>query len=147
MTHYYESTKLYYGFRFEAWSEGNATSLAIKTMDNLKISYLDSLGKNYFDSLYATNYSFLTKDNRNNFEAYYLSATGWNATVTGYHFNQFLRDTYGSDIISRILAKVSAANIPTSAGRNSTYDKQFTDCIKAVTSPKVFQLFVEYCID
>jgi hypothetical protein len=147
MTHYYESTKLHYGFRFEAWSEGNATSLAIKTMDNLKISYLDALGKNYFDSLYATNYSFLTKDNRNNFEAYYLSATGWNATVTGYHFNQFLRDTYGSDIVSRILAKVSAANIPTSAGRNSTYDKQFTDCIKAVTSPKVFQLFVEYCID
>jgi hypothetical protein len=147
MTHFYEATQLHYGFRFEAWSEGNATTLAIKAMDNLKISHVDAQGKNYFDSLFATNYDFLTQDNKNNFEAYYLNATGWNATLIGYHFNNFLRDIYGADTVYRILEKVYASNIPTGAGRNSTYDKLFTDCIKSATSQKVFQLFVEYCVD
>lgn len=147
MAHFYEATKPHYGFRFEAWRDGSAVTLAKKTMDNLKISYKDSQGIDFFDSIYSTNYSFLTPEDKKNFEAYYLNATGVNATIIGYQFTKFLQDTYGSDIIYKIMEKVYSSNIPTNAGRNSTYDKQFTDCIKAVTSPKVFQLFVEYCIE
>lgn len=147
MVHFYEATQTHYGFRFEAWTEGNATTLAKKTLDAMSITHNDSTGKEFFDILYATNYSFLTQDNKNNFEAYYLNATGQNATLIGYHFTDFLQDMYGSDIVSRILQKVYAANIPVTAGRNSTYDKQFSDCIKAATSPNVFQLFVEYCVN
>lgn len=147
MAHYYEATKPHYGFRFEAWRDGNAVTLAKKTMDSLKINYKDSQGIDFFDSIYTTNYSFLTSEDKKNFEAYYLNATGVNATIIGYQFTKFLQDTYGSDIIYKIMEKVYAANIPTNAGRNSTYDKQFTDCIKSVTSQKVFQLFVQYCIE
>lgn len=147
MTHFYEATQLHYGFRFEAWSEGNAINLAKKTMDNLSVSYKDASGNDYIALMYKTDFSFLTQDNRKNFEAYYLNATGWNASVTGYYFTKFLQDTYGSDVVYRILDKVYAAKIPTGYGRNSTYDKQFTDCIKAATSPNVFQLFVEYCVE
>jgi len=147
MTHFYESTQPHYGIRFAAWTDGNATTLAKKTLDTLKIAHTDSTGKDFFDTLYATNYSFLTQDNKNNFEAYYLNASGLNATLIGYHFTDFLQDTYGSDIIYRIMEKVYAANITVTAERNSTYDKQFTDCIKSVTSQNVFQLFVEYCVN
>lgn len=147
MAHFYEATKMHYGFRFQTWIDGNASTLAKKTMDNLKISYKDVYGNDCIDALYKTNYSFLTQNDKNNFEACYLNATGWNATVIGYHFTKFLQDMYGSDVVYRILQKVYAANIPTGSGRNSTYDKQFTDCIKAVTSANVFQLFVQYCIN
>lgn len=147
MVHYYEASQTHYGFRFDAWKDGNATTLAKRTLDTLGVSYKDAQGNDLIDSMLATNYSFLTQEDKNNFEAYYLSATGWNATLTGYHFTKFLQDTYGSDIINRIMAKVYAANIPTTAGRNSTYDKQFTDCIKSVTSQNVFQLFVKYCVN
>lgn len=147
MVHYYEATQTHYGFRFESWTEGNATHLAIKTMDRMGIEHKDANGKDYFETLYATNFSFLTQNDKNNFEAYYLNASGIYATLIGYHFTEFLQDMYGEDVIYRIMEKVYAANIPTSAGRNSTYDKQFTDCIKAVTSQNVFQNFVEYCVD
>lgn len=147
MTHFYEATQLHYGFRFEAWTEGNAATLAKKAMDYMGVSHSDSQGTDLLDSIYATNYSFLTQDNKNNFETYYLNVTGWNASLIGYHFTDFLHDIYGKDVVSRILQKVYAANIPTGNGRNSTYDKQFTDCIKAATSSNVFSLFVEYCIN
>ncbi|HWT74968.1 MAG TPA: hypothetical protein VN258_09660 [Mobilitalea sp.] len=147
MVHFYEATQPHYGFRFEAWTEGNATTLAIKTMDALSVTHKDTNGNDYIAAMYSTDYSFLTQDNKSNFEAYYLNVTGWNAALIGYHFTEFLRDMYGSDIVYRIMEKVYAANIPTTAGRNSTYDKQFTDCIKSATSQNVFQLFVEYCVN
>lgn len=147
MVHFYEATQTHYGFRFTAWTDGNATRLAIKTMDNMNLAHKDANGIDYFDTMYKTDFSFLTENDKKNFEAYYLNATGWNATLIGYHFTDFLQDTYGNDIIYRIMEKVYAANIPVNNGRNSTYDKQFTDCIKAVTSPNVFQLFVDYRIN
>jgi len=147
MTHFYEATQLHYGFRFEAWAEGNAATLAKKTMDYMGVSHSDPQGKDILDGIYATNYSFLTQDNKNNFETYYLNVTGSNASLIGYHFTDFLQDIYGKDVVYRILQKVYAANIPTGNGRNSTYDKQFIDCIKAATSSNVFKLFVEYCIN
>lgn len=146
MTHFYEAAKPHYGFRFAAWADGNAANLAKRAMDTLGVNHKDPQGVDYFDSMFATNYNFLTQSDRNNFEACYLNASGWNATIIGYHFTNFLQDMYGSDVIYRILEKVYAAGIPTGPGRNSTYDKQFTDCIKAVTSQNVFQLFVEYCV-
>ncbi len=147
MAHFYEATQLHYGFRFEAWTEGNAATLAKKTMDYMGVSHSDSQGTDLLDSIYSTNYSFLTQDNKNNFETYYLNVTGWNASLIGYHFTDFLKDIYGNDVVYRILQKVYVANIPTGYGRNSTYDKQFTDCIKAATSSNVFNMFVEYCIN
>lgn len=147
MTHFYEAKQLHYGFQFAAWNEGNAITLAKKTLAALNKTTTDSLGVDYFNSLYATNYSFLTQDNKNNFESYYLNATGANATLIGYHFTNFLQEYYGSDVVYRILQKVYAAKIPTNTTRNSVYDKQFTDCIKSVTSPNVFQLFVKTCVD
>ncbi|MDF2843463.1 MAG: hypothetical protein K0R00_1889 [Herbinix sp.] len=146
MVRFYESTQPHYGQRFETWSEGNATTLAKKTLDALSVAHTDSNGRDYIDIMYSTNFSFLTEDNKKNFEAYYLNATGTNAALVGYHFTEFLQDMYGSDIVYRILDKVYAAKIPTGSGRNNTYDKQFTNCIKSVTSQNVFQLFVEYYI-
>jgi hypothetical protein len=147
MAHFYEATQQHYGFRFAAWTDGNATNLAKDAMDKMSVNYRDKNGYDLIDQMYQTNYSFLTQDNKNNFEAYYLNATGWEATLIGYHFTDFLQDVYGSDVVYRILDKVYAANIPENYGRNSTYDKQFTDCIKAVTYQNVFQLFVDYCVN
>jgi hypothetical protein len=144
MTHFYEASQLHYGFRFEAWTEGNAATLAKKALDKMGISHHDPQGKDLLDMIYLTDFSFLTQDNRNDFESYYLNATGWNASLIGYHFTSFLQEVYGNDTVYRILQKVYAANIPTGYGRNSTYDKQFTDCIKAATSSNVFQMFVQY---
>jgi hypothetical protein len=35
---------MHYGFRFEAWIDGNATNLAKKAMDNMGVNYRDSRG-------------------------------------------------------------------------------------------------------
>lgn len=143
MVHFYEATKPYYGMNFAAWTEGSATTLAKKTMDVLSVSHKDTYGKDYIDNMYATDFSFLTQDNRNNFETYYLNATGWNATVIGYHFTDFIQDLYGADVVYKINQKILAANIPAGSARNYSYDKLFTDCVKSATSQNVFQLFVE----
>jgi hypothetical protein len=142
MIRFYESKQPHYGFQFAAWSEGNAITLTRKTMDALGVSYTDTNNINYFNVAFPLDFSFVSQDNRNNFESYYLNATGWNASVIGYHFTNFLQMYYGSDVVYKILQKVYAANIPTNGGRNSVYDKMFIDCIKSVTSQNVFQLFV-----
>jgi hypothetical protein len=54
---------------------------------------------------------------------------------------------YGHDVVDHIMDKIHDAKIPTNTGRNSTYDKQFTDCIKSVTSPNIFQLFIDYRVN
>lgn len=146
MVHFYEAKQPHYGLRFAAWTDGNAITLTRKTLISLNKSTTDINGVDYFVSMYATDFSFLTQENKNNFESYYLNATGWQASVVGYYFTDFLQKYYGSDVIYKIMEKVYAAKIPTELGRNSSYDKQFTDCIKACTSPNVFQLFVETCV-
>ena len=146
MAHFYEASQPHYSFT-AAWSEGIAASLAEKAINNLGISHTDAKGYDLLAKKFETDYSFLTEDNKNNFEAYYLNATDNNATIVGYQFTRFMQDFYGSDVVYRILQKVYAANIPTDKGRNSTYDKQFTDCIKAATNPDVFQLFIKYRVN
>jgi hypothetical protein len=143
MVHFYEATKPYYGMNFPAWTDGSATNLAEKTLDALSVIHKDSYGNDYIDNMYATDFSFLSQDNRNNFESYYLNTTGWNATVIGYHFTDFLQDLYGSDVVYKINQKILAANIPAGSARNAAYDKIFLDCIKSATSQNVFQLFIE----
>lgn len=146
MAHYYEATQMHYGFRFQTWTDGNAINLTKNVLNAMGINNGNTRGSDFIDNLYATNYSFLTQYDKDNFEAYYLNATGWNASIIGYHFTDFLQDTYGSNILYKIMQKIYASNIPISPTRNSTYDKQFTDCIKSVTSPEVFQLFIKYCV-
>ncbi len=143
MVHFYEATGPHYGFRFSAWTEGSATNLAKKTLDTISIAHKDDKGRDYIDLMYTTDFSFLTQNDKNNFEAYYLNAEGWNATLIGYHFTDFLQDLYGSDIVYKIMQKVSAANIPNGSSRTTTYDKQFIDCIKAATTQDIFKLFVD----
>jgi len=141
MTHFYESKPYHYGFCISSWCEGNSTTLSEKAMVYLNISDYD-----WFQSYYGQEINFLTKDNKINFEDYYLNLTGDNAYIVGYQFTTFLQKTYGEDIVFHILEKVNDANIPAFEGKNSAYDKQFADCIKAATSQDVFQLFVETCI-
>jgi hypothetical protein len=148
MARYYEATNLYYGLNVEAWSIGNAANLAKQTLNQMNILHYNKInGKDFIDGMYEPdNFKFLSVIDRANFENYYMEATGTNAAIVGYHFNKFLQEIYGSDIILKIMQRVSAANIPVSQGKSSTSDAIFANCIKNATSQTIFQDFIRFAI-
>ncbi|MDF2904931.1 MAG: hypothetical protein K0R34_252 [Herbinix sp.] len=145
---YYESTTLYYGLNVEAWSIGNAANLARRTLDHMNIYHYNSTnGKDFIEGMYdADNFKFLSVTDRANFENYYMEATGIHAAIVGYHFNKFLQDMYGADIIFKIMQRVNAANIPISEGKSTASDTIFANCIKNASSQTVFQDFIRFSI-
>ncbi|MBH1941374.1 hypothetical protein I5677_10765 [Mobilitalea sibirica] len=136
MTHFYEAQKAHYGFLIKAWVEGNAIALSEKALEYLEI---DDDG--YYENDFRLD--VLEGVDKQDFEKYYLEVDGHEAYAIGYHFNKYLRDYYGEDIIFRIHKAIYDDDTTTSYYKNSESDKGFIDCIKSVTSQTVFQDFAE----
>lgn len=137
MTHFYEQQIHGYGIFVTAWAEGNAISLSKLALKTMKID------ENGVYNQYNTNWSFLTEADKTDFEKFYLTVKGWNAYITGYHFNCYLRENYGDDVIYRILQKASSTDLPYNKGKSDAWSKQFAECIKAETSQNVFSDFIK----
>jgi ABC-type transport system substrate-binding protein len=114
-----------------AWWEGRAEYICLKVCKQLKL-------KNNNTYPARCNWSFLTPEDKADFYRYFYESTNREtAYPVGYYFVKYLCDTYGEEVLGKIMENISNAQPRT--GRKMEI---FKECVTSVTDPDVFQNFV-----
>ena len=114
-----------------AWWEGRAEYICLKVCKQLKL-------KNNNTYPARCNWSFLTPEDKADFYRYFYESTNREtAYPVGYYFVKYLCDTYGEEVLGKIMENISNAQPRT--GREMEI---FKECVTSVTDPDVFQNFV-----
>ena len=118
-----------------AWMEGRAEYVSRDVCSKQNYNYNST---DYVDGK-DTDWSFISDEDRADFFRYYHeSANRVSTYLIGYQFYDFLIDTYGKNVGSKIMYNIAATPYDASEGVEF-----FKKCVEAATETGVFQRFVD----
>lgn len=119
------------GLAPQTWWEGRAEYIGLKFCKQQKLK-----NNNNYPARY--NWSFLTEEDKADFYRFYYESTNRETEYcVGYYFVKYLCDTYGDEVIGRIMT-----NIRDTRYTDRNKKDVFLECVTAATDPDVFQNFV-----
>lgn len=117
-----------------AWMEGRAEYVSREICNRQNYPYNST---EYVDGR-STDWSFISEEDRADFFRYYHEAANRVSTyLIGYHFYDFLIDTYGMSVGETIMYNIAKTSYNDSEGAEF-----FKKCVEAATEVGVFQRFV-----
>lgn len=115
----------------QTWWEGRAEYISLNLCKKLKLKNNNGYPKRY-------NWSFLTAEDKADFYRFFYESTSRETEYcVGYYFVKYLCDTYGEDILAKIMDNIIHAQ-----PRIGQEMEIFKECVTSVTDPDVFQNFV-----